>query len=249
MQPRARSSWLQGGGSQGHRPRATCPPPVAAVRAWRHVAAHPSRAPLTSQHSGAAARTHGDVAVELRGAPGCPPAAAPSAASSSPPQTPTRGGAELLAEGGRRRRLQGLTKPDGATRRYLYAKHVVMETHQLKPALIGSGREARGRGGDSLAANPGPGAGGGRRGPGASVGRGAARAHPPAHPPALPARPRAGYSLRQARARAPHHQSWLPARRRARWAAGGSRPGHAHLDSVVSALLRTHPLPFPAPNG
>lgn len=82
-----------------------------------------------------------------------------------------------------------------------------METHQLKPAPIGSGREARGRGGDSLAANPVPDAGGGRRGPGASVGRGAARAQPPAHPPALPARPRAGHSLRQARARAPHHQS------------------------------------------
>lgn len=215
---------------------------------WPHI---PPAPPLTSQHSGAAARTHGDAAAEPRGVPGCPPAAAPSAASSSPPQTPTRGGAELLAEGGRRRRLQGLTKPDGATRRYLYAKHVVMETHQLKPAAIGSGREARGRGGDSVAANPGPGAGGGKRGPGPSVGRSAARAHPPAHPPALPARPRAGYALRQARARAPQHQSRLPACRRALWAAGGSRPVHAHMYLVVclspsSALrLLTHPLSLP----
>lgn len=116
-----------------------------------------------------------------------------------------------------------------------------METHQLKPAAIGSGREARGRGGDSLAANRGPDTGGRRRGPGASMGRGAARAHPPADPPALPARPRARYALRQARARAPPHQSWLPACRRALWAAGGSRPVHAHLYPVVS-----HPSPLSA---
>lgn len=163
-----------------------------------------------------------------------------------------------LRAGGRRRPLQGLTKPDGALRRYLYAEHVVMETHQLKPAAIGSGREARAREGPRAPRRPTPdrvclGAGGAGR---ARQWGGAPRV--PAHPrprgvwgetsarAPRPARPRAGHALRQARARAPSHESGLPACRRALWAAGGSRPEHAQAHLVDCSPSTVSP---PTPHG
>lgn len=188
MQPRVRSGCFPAGGSQGHRPGPRVPCRRPQSRASRHVAAHPSRAPthLTAHGRRWPAPWRRRQCRTPKSAR--PPAAAPSAASSSPPQTPARGGAELLAEGGRRRRLQGLTKPDGAPRRYLYAPHVVMETHQLKPASIGSGREVRGRDGGSVAANRGPGA----RRREARAGRVSGAEHracPPTHPSARAPRP------------------------------------------------------------
>ncbi|XP_036026419.1 translation initiation factor IF-2-like [Onychomys torridus] len=204
------------GGSQGHRPRATCPqppPPPAVGASRRHVAAHPLPRPahLTAHRPRRPAPWRRRRRRRRRPPRSArpPAAAARSAASSSPPQTPARGGGGRA--GGRRRPLQGLTKPDGAPRRYLYAEHVVMETHQLKPAAIGSGRGGGAGGGGgggegpglhggqpsppnthipsrtppSHFSNPGSARGAGGAGRARQRGRSAARARPPA-PPSSP---------------------------------------------------------------
>ncbi|VTJ70633.1 Hypothetical predicted protein [Marmota monax] len=137
---------------------------------------------------------------------------------SRPPETPARGGAELLAEGGRPRRLQGLTKPT-ARRAVTYTARVVMETHQLKPAAIGSGREASGEGRGLGDRQPGP----GRRGRGARRAKRQRLRVPPAprvlalprpQPRAPPARAPPGLAprlaLRQTRARAPRRRPFRP---------------------------------------
>lgn len=113
---------------------------------WPHIL---PRVPLTSQHRGAASRTHGDAAAaKPRGAPGRPPAAAPSAASSSPPQTPTRGGAKLLAEGGRRRRLAGTDKARqrDAPPTYTPSTSSWRRTSSNQPRSVPAGRRGGGAG-------------------------------------------------------------------------------------------------------
>ncbi|XP_045631977.1 collagen alpha-1(XXVI) chain-like [Ursus americanus] len=107
---------------------------------------------------------------------------------------PARGGAGALAEGRRRRRLRGLTKPTRRRSATYSTARVVMETHQLKPAAIGSVRASSEEGGGARRRRP-------TRGRREDGGRGpfnvSGSEHHPARPrPRAPPGPAAGLPLR-----------------------------------------------------
>ncbi|XP_057353436.1 serine/arginine repetitive matrix protein 3-like [Manis pentadactyla] len=149
-----------------------------------YLRAHGRRGPAPWRRRHRARRT--------AGRPRQPPARRLAPSRGGPP---ARGGAGALAEGRRRRRLRGLTKPLGRRAATYNAARVVMETHQLKPAAIGSVR-ASSEGGGGARRRPTR----GRRGGGRGQLNVSAFEHRPARPPARP-RP----ALRQpcARARRP----------------------------------------------
>lgn len=153
---------------------------------------------------------------------------------------PARGGAGALAEGRRRRRLRGLTKPTRRRSATYSTARVVMETHQLKPAAIGSVRASSEEGGGARRRRP-------TRGRREDGGRGpfnvSGSKHHPARPrPRAPPGPAAGLrtrttpqdassglaplpALRQTRARARRLRA-PPAASRPSRPCGG--PAHAH---------------------
>lgn len=134
IQAQGRSPGLRPG-AQGH---VAVPPsclPTAHTRP-SHLRAHRRRGPAPWRCRRRARRT--------AGRPRQPPARRLAPSRGGPP---ARGGAGALAEGRRRRRLRGLTKPTGRRSAIYSAARVVMETHQLKPAAIGSVRASPEEGG------------------------------------------------------------------------------------------------------
>ncbi|XP_032209213.1 proline-rich protein 2-like [Mustela erminea] len=157
------------------------------------------------------------------------PAARRLAASRGGP--PARGGAGALAEGRRRRRLKGLTKPTRRRSATYSTARVVMETHQLKPAAIGSVRASSEEGGGARPRRPtrGP-TEDGERGPSTSAAPSASGPAPGLAP--LPA-------LRQICARARRRRT-PPA------ASHPSRPCGGHAHDAAGHPWRPRALPGPA---
>lgn len=110
---------LRPGPGAGTRGRPSPPPPRRRRVRPSHLRAHGRRGPTPWRRDAAAERAGPPAAPPLSPPP--PSAARPAARRLAPSRggPPARGGAGALAEGQRRRRLRGLTKPDAPPLRYL----------------------------------------------------------------------------------------------------------------------------------